>query len=90
MKKGICIVFIDKDRMAKILRELETTGIKWAGGENPTEYTRWYKDKEYTNHISLIINPSDKFCKKPFLTYDTDFEGIKERAKKGYSIFLYR
>ena len=36
MKKGICIVFLDKDRMAKFLEELETTDIKWARGENPT------------------------------------------------------
>ena len=90
MKKGICIVFLNKDRMARILRELEITDIKWSMGQKPTEYTAWYKDSEYINHISLLINPSDMFHKNPFLNYNTSLEVIKNVAKEGYSIFLYR
>lgn len=90
MKKGICIIFLNKDRMAKFLKELETTSIKWAKGQKPTEYKTWYEDKEYTNHISLLISPPDIFHEKPFLTYDTNIKTIKGVAKEGYSIFLYR
>lgn len=90
MKKGICIVFLNKDRMAKILRELEPTGIRWSMGQRPTEYTAWYEDSEYTNHISLLIKPCDIFHENPFLSYDTNFKTVKNVAKEGYSIFLYR
>ncbi len=89
MKKGICIIFLDKNKMVEFLKELETANIKWASGERPTEYTNWYKDTEYTNHISLLIN-SDIFYKKPYLTYSVDFESTKAQIKEGYSIFLYR
>lgn len=91
MKKGICIVFLDKNKMLKFLKQLEeTSDIKWVKGEKPTEYMDWYEDNEYTNHISLVIECSDMFYKKPFLTYSVDFRCIKNRAIEGYSMFLIK